>query len=94
MKYARLAIVFFPLLLSGCETANSVGTFARNIDWEVLVPWATQQGAVASTKPVQPAPAARTASTAALDGLQRDDLRAPFGDQPSGTTAVASREGL
>jgi hypothetical protein len=95
MKYTRLAIVFVPLVLSGCETVNSVGTFARNIDWNVLVPWKTQQEAVASTKPAQPVAAAQMASVAAApDGLQRDDLREPFGENASGTTAVASREGL
>jgi hypothetical protein len=86
VKYARLAIVFVPLLLSGCETVNSVGTFARNIDWNVLVPWKAHQEAVASTKPAPPSvPGVQMASVP--DGLQQDDLRTPFGDQ----TTVASR---
>jgi hypothetical protein len=65
---------------------SSVDTFARNIDWNVLMPWKAHQETVASTQPAQPSvPAAQTASLP--DGLQRDDLRMPFGDQ----TTVASR---
>ncbi len=91
-KLAALsAIVLLPVALSGCETMNSVGSFATSIDWSGMLPWQGQQETVANATPANETPM-RVASEAVVpapDGLQTDDLRKPFGADDE--RAVASR---
>ncbi len=83
---ALSAIVTLPLVLAGCETVQAIRSFNVadyvhiNLPWEHKAPSETVRTADA-------APPVKLADPP--DGLQRDDLRAPFG--ADGGTAVASR---
>jgi hypothetical protein len=80
-KLAAVSLIVVLPLLSGCETMDSI----RQVADHVNLPW--------DKKPSEPLrtadttqPVSKTPETPV--GLQRDDLRAPFGDDQ---TAVASR---
>jgi hypothetical protein len=78
------AILVLPLLLAGCETVEAIRSFKVsdyvNLPWEHKTP----------SQPVRTADAAPPVKLPdAPVGLQRDDLRTPFGADDA--TAVASR---
>jgi hypothetical protein len=97
-KLARFAILAAPLLLGGCDTVNSIKS--DSIAWvsqiDINLPWKKHEALAKAepgndtTAPVQIA--SEPAVLPAPEGLQPDDLRAPFG--ADGETAVASRSGL
>lgn len=92
-KLATLsAVALLSASLAGCETMNSVGSFAKSIEWSDVLPWQSRQETVASKKPADETPVRMASRDAMPDGLQTDDLRKPFGTDHE--TAVASREGL
>ncbi|HEX3674683.1 MAG TPA: hypothetical protein VHU87_10450 [Rhizomicrobium sp.] len=79
-RIIRTLLLLSPLLLSGCDTLDHLASLKLpSIDF----PW--------DSKPAPTAVALRqdASDTApAPDGMQRDDLRAPFGDTPSAVTAA------
>ncbi len=91
LRHARLAVVALPLLLGGCETMDAIRSF--NVADYVNLPWhhRTTAAPEKTADDAKPAPV-ETAQAVNLDGLQRDDLRAPYGDESA--VAVASRDGL
>jgi hypothetical protein len=77
-----LAVVVLPLLLSGCEAVQAIRAFAV-ADY---LPWDHKT----QSEPVRTADSAHPVRLLNVpDGLQHDDLRAPFG--ADNATAVASR---
>jgi hypothetical protein len=86
LRVAKIAALTVPLLLAGCETVQEIKSFKlSDIDMGFL--WRHKSDDAA---PVKTAEVAQPAPTE-VEGLQRDDLRAPFGAEP---VAVASRDGL
>lgn len=81
-KLAAVSLIAVLPLLSSCETMESI----RQVADHVNLPWDSKK----PSEPVRTAdttmPVSKTPETPV--GLQRDDLRAPFGDDQ---TAVASR---
>ncbi len=81
MRAIRVVLLLSPLvLLSGCETIEQI----KSVDLSAFTRlW---------DAPVKPAAAValRDVSDMALppDGMQTDDLRAPFGDAPNAVTAA------
>jgi hypothetical protein len=79
-RVIRTLLLLSPLLLSGCDTLDHLASLKLpSIDF----PW--------DSKPVAVALRADTSETApAPDGMQRDDLRIPFGNAPNTVTAANS----
>jgi hypothetical protein len=81
-RVIRTLLLLSPLLLSGCDTLDHLASLKLpSIDF----PWNSQPAATTATL--------RTDASDTLpvpDGMQRDDLRAPFGDTPSTVTAANS----
>ena len=106
LRIAKIAALALPLLLAGCETVQEIKSFKlSDIDMDFLwhddaaapVKTAEDTTPAAAKTPDAAEPAPVKSAEAALpvlsevEGLQHDDLRAPFGTE---TVAVASRDGL
>lgn len=81
-KQILFAMIVVLPLLSGCETMQAVRDF--KVSDYINLPWESKKTA----EPTRTAEAAPSAKAEIPVGLQRDDLRAPFGGDQ---TAVASR---
>jgi hypothetical protein len=81
---ARLAILAIPLALGGCDTIHAIR--AMDLSDLIVLPWETAPAkkpeAVALRGPdlrLRVASETVVRPVVAIDGLQPDDLRAPFG---------------
>jgi hypothetical protein len=96
-KLARIGALAAPLLLAGCDTISDL-KIPDPVAWaaqiHINLPWKPHETVAKADPAPEPVAPVQMASepVSPPEGLQRDDLRKPFGGDSE--TAVASREGL